>query len=155
MLPKKISLASITFLLLLIAFDTLQQKYYVDTYNLGQGLDYTFLTLFKRHAVYWSIWLLINLPFGVLNWQWIKINPSLLTTRRLLGLSAIVFVSLALRLTAITFFALTTRGHQSINLVSILCSLCFKKDWFFSWLIVLLLSFCTTRPKIKLYNLSI
>ncbi len=52
----------ITFLLLfsilsVIFFDALQQKFYLDTFNLQRGSDVTFLFLLRVHFIRWSVWL--------------------------------------------------------------------------------------------------
>ncbi len=52
----------ITFLLILsilsvIFFDALQQKFYLDTFNIQPGSDVTFLFLLQVHFIRWSAWL--------------------------------------------------------------------------------------------------
>ncbi|MEO1054755.1 MAG: LytTR family DNA-binding domain-containing protein [Bacteroidota bacterium] len=55
----------IGFILAIIVFDALQQKYYVDTFILAaEGKTISLWLLIKNHLVKWAIWALVMFPFA-------------------------------------------------------------------------------------------
>lgn len=66
MIDKRVTIGLVSFILLLIVFDALQQKYYLETFNLiPEGERITFLLLFKGHLYRWLVWAFVGLALGM------------------------------------------------------------------------------------------
>lgn len=62
---KKITIGLIIFILLLILFDAVQQKYYVETFGLlAEGRKLSLSYLLQNHFIRWFTWALMSLPSG-------------------------------------------------------------------------------------------
>lgn len=59
-----------------ILFDALQQKYYLDTFQLYPDLEISFWDLLLNHSIRWSVWGLFSLIYGVTAWNLFKRNDS-------------------------------------------------------------------------------
>ncbi len=91
-------------LLGLVIFDSLQQKYYIDTFDLATR-EFGIFELFINHLIRWVCWLLIALPIGMFYWrrlpktdnfslrlQWLQIFVCLITA--MVGIVAISVLSI-------------------------------------------------------------
>ncbi|MEO9481848.1 MAG: LytTR family DNA-binding domain-containing protein [Ekhidna sp.] len=104
---RKISIALISFILFLIFFDAVQQKYYIETFSLRpEGTELSLITLFKHHFIRWLIWGTISFPFGVLVWRQL-LKRSENVSKRIL-----ILISVAIPLS--TFVSLCSISIQSI-----------------------------------------
>ena len=98
---RKISVISTAFILLLIVFDTFQQKYYVDTF-LSPDSEYTLLGLLSRHSMSWIGWLIFGLPFVYLLKQLVSKDPHNVDTSDRLKMLAMVLLHIVLSLMSIS-----------------------------------------------------
>ncbi len=62
MLNRKSSIILLVFLLLLTCFDAMQQKYYVDSFNLV-STPIAISTFLVNHIIRWAMWLITAIPF--------------------------------------------------------------------------------------------
>ncbi len=111
-MTKKASLISFGFILLLIAYDTLQQKYYVETFL---ELDFSLIELFKRHAVSWIAWIGIGFPLGFITQRLIAANSELPNVNAGFKLFGLVTLHLSLSLVLFTVIRLVDSGFAMIQ----------------------------------------
>ena len=70
-MARRNSILIIIFILGLILFDTVQQHYYISTFNLSQQ-PILLGHLLKSHTIRWVVWGLIGIPFGMYVWNQLK-----------------------------------------------------------------------------------
>ncbi|WP_436517249.1 LytR/AlgR family response regulator transcription factor [Ekhidna sp. To15] len=91
---KKLSIGLLAFILFLIVFDAVQQKYYIETFGLvpeNETLSLGFLL--KKHFVRWLAWGLFSVPSGILIWKKLPKNHQHLTIKTILAITVIIFVN--------------------------------------------------------------
>jgi hypothetical protein len=67
-MSKRGSITIMSLFLLLIVFDAMQQKYYIDTFDLASE-PVTLLALLKNHLIRWVLWMVPAIPIGFLLWK--------------------------------------------------------------------------------------
>ncbi len=63
-------------ILTVVFFDALQQKYYLDSFQIYPDVEITFWDLFISHSIRWSIWVVFCFIYGSLAWKIFKNNRS-------------------------------------------------------------------------------
>lgn len=71
---KKHNFAVIVGILTVILFDALQQKYYLDTFQIYPDVKISFIDLFLNHFLRWTIWGFFSFLFGYITWKLFKKN---------------------------------------------------------------------------------
>ncbi len=66
---RKSSIVLVLFILFIILFDALQQKYYIDTFELVPAGSVSLSALLLSHIVRWSVWALFCIPISMYAWQ--------------------------------------------------------------------------------------
>lgn len=110
-MTRKASLLSVGFILLLIVYDTLQQKYYVDTF-LSPEVDYALLDLLKRHSQSWLGWIVVGFPFSLMFNRLIKHNSGEFSVVAVFKLISVTIVHITLTLVVITVVRLTVSNLE-------------------------------------------
>ena len=71
MINARSSILISLFLVFLIGFDALQQKYYMDTFNLSEE-PIRLGELLTIHFQRWLVWLITSVPFAIITWKRIQ-----------------------------------------------------------------------------------
>lgn len=70
MIPRKrITYLLVLSILLIILFDALQQKFYLDTFNLYPNETLTFLDILKNHLSRWLVWMIVSISYSAYSWK--------------------------------------------------------------------------------------
>lgn len=93
---------------MLICFDALQQKYYIDTFSLAQE-PISLLELLKSQASRWGVWLLISIPFSWVVWTQVR-TDNLSTIRGKIMTLGFTGATVFLSIFCISYLSLRTRG---------------------------------------------
>ncbi|GAB4237194.1 MAG: hypothetical protein Tsb0034_12230 [Ekhidna sp.] len=96
-MKKTWPIASLSFILILIVFDALQQKYYVDTFNLAPDQQpIPLIGVLTSHFYRWMTWALIGMPYVVFMHKSLKsgVEKSILLTRMFAGILVWVLTSI-------------------------------------------------------------
>ena len=76
---KKITYLLVLSIFLIILFDALQQKFYLDTFDLDPNETITFFDIMKNHLSRWFIWSLVSVFYTVYVWKKFTTNDNSLT----------------------------------------------------------------------------
>ena len=107
MKTKRLSILSVTLILSLILFDALQQKYYLDTFNLApEGIDITLADLFKNHLIRWTIWAFYGSIYALLLKKLIRLKAPDLSNRQLIGILTLILIFIALDVISISIMGI-------------------------------------------------
>lgn len=87
---------SISYLIVLsifsvIFFDALQQKFYLDTFNLYPNTTITFLDILENHLIRWLIWTIVSISYVGYSWQKFTKTDSPIGFKTWAIISALVF----------------------------------------------------------------
>lgn len=74
-MTKRNSLLIVLFMVGLIVFDALQQRYYINTFSLTEQ-PALLANLLKSHLVRWSIWAIVGIPFCWFIWRQLKMSSA-------------------------------------------------------------------------------
>lgn len=67
MIDKRITLSLVFFIVLLVLFDAIQQKYYIDTFDLApNGTEVSLGLLLQIQLIKWTIWVGVGVFFGII-----------------------------------------------------------------------------------------
>lgn len=102
-MDKRNSILIILFILGLIMFDALQQRFYVNTFDLTPE-PVLLSTLLKSHSIRWMIWGILGIPFGMFVWSHLKKNG--LRSRSLFLLLPVTLVTVAIAILSISFISI-------------------------------------------------
>jgi hypothetical protein len=94
----------IIFIVLIIIFDALQQKYYLETFNL-EPANITFSQLFKNHLIRWALWVFISIPFSFFIWKRFTKNDDQQTTGTWIQLFGITILSTLASIFLVSIYA--------------------------------------------------
>ncbi|MFK7951348.1 MAG: LytR/AlgR family response regulator transcription factor [Ekhidna sp.] len=101
MFPKKNTLLLFVFILIIISFDALQQKYYLETFNLNPS-KISFPSLFKNHLIRWVIWIIVSVPFSIIVWKKFMSRKEVLTNLSWTILLLLIIFSTGLSIAFVT-----------------------------------------------------
>lgn len=100
---RKFSIGLAAFILFLILFDAIQQKFYIESFDLlpeGEVLSFTYLL--KQHFIRWLIWVIFSIPTSLLIWRYLPRGEGAITTKSLAAISIITVFSITLSLSAVS-----------------------------------------------------
>ncbi len=97
------------FILGLIVFDTVQQHYYISTFNLSTQ-PILLGHLLKSHAIRWVVWGLIGIPFGIYVWKQVKRGG--LSFRSLILIFPVTVFAVIISIFLVTLISI---WHQDLN----------------------------------------
>lgn len=98
-MSRNLSIGLIFFILFLIFFDAVQQKYYIETFGLlPEGTELTIGFLLKKHSIRWLAWGFVSIPFGLIMWRILTKKRLNLTSKSTLLVGGIILIN--------TFFSL-------------------------------------------------
>ncbi len=117
---RKISIGLTAFILFLILFDAIQQKYYIESFNLlPEGEVLSFTNLLKQHFIRWSIWVIFSIPASLLIWKYLPKGQGPPTTRSLVMMSLITVLSITVSLSVASLQSIISQNIPlTINLFS-------------------------------------
>ncbi len=102
---KKLSIGLLVFILFLIVFDAIQQKYYVETFGLiPENEELSLGLLFKKHFIRWLIWGLLSLPGAILIWKKLPKNHERLTTKIVLYIAIVILFNIIAAIALISLY---------------------------------------------------
>lgn len=109
---KKIILLLIVFIIITILFETFQQIFYINTFNLPYANKITFNSLVKHQLLRWLIWLL----YALLLWLFIKKNSlRQFNIDQLLKISLLILLLTCLAIISIAILQFFINEEKSIN----------------------------------------
>ncbi|MEP1032739.1 LytTR family DNA-binding domain-containing protein [Ekhidna sp.] len=112
---KKLPFGLIVFILFLIFFDAVQQKYYIDTFGLlPEGTDLSLVLLLKKHFIRWLIWGFFSVPCALIIWRILVSNQQELPVKSILLTALLIFINAAFSLTIISVYDIIDQ-QLSIN----------------------------------------
>lgn len=109
MLSKRSFLFLFIFLCILITFDALQQKFYVDTFDLS-GRVQPLSTFLKLHFTRWSIWLIFSIPFAMVLWKMQEGGIRIIKLSQVVGITALSMSFIALTIVTISLVSIYEQG---------------------------------------------
>jgi hypothetical protein len=99
----------LSFLALLIVFDALQQKYYIDNFNLTSEPIYL-LDLLVNHLIRWMIWLVTAIPIGIYLWKFFDRTQGKVDLMHIVQIQLVVVPGLLLALLLVSFQVTWAQG---------------------------------------------
>ena len=102
MFSRNTTLLLFFFIGAIIVFDAMQQKYYLETFNLAPASGITFVDLLRSHTIRWLLWGLCSLPFSYVGWRAFK-RSGPVSGKSWGILSLLVLVCIGCTIVAITF----------------------------------------------------
>lgn len=94
---------------MVIAFDALQQKFYLDTFELLPEEEINYLELLKNHFFRWIFWALLNIPIIGIAWKAFTTNHIVSKQRNVILLSASIILSIQISILVISFWNIYTQ----------------------------------------------
>lgn len=112
MLNSRITIILGLSILSLIVFDALQQKFYVETFNLAtEGVD--FLYFIKSHSLRWFIWMIGSIPYLLFAHKLFSKQLKDIPNKNLLHLTGSVILSLIAVLLVISLVSMLLFSDES------------------------------------------
>ena len=89
-----------------IFFDALQQKYYLDAFQIYPDIQISFWELFLNHTLRWSVWGLFSTIYGITAWKLFKKNSTSIQIESWVTIIAFTLIINALTIIAISLINL-------------------------------------------------
>lgn len=111
---RTITIGLVLFILLLITFDALQQKFYLDTFDLHPESGVLPLSyLLISHALRWGVWAIVSVPVGVGIWKSLPRNHDPIQKGDLFKISGLILLGLV---GSLFFVTILTIYRQNLDL---------------------------------------
>lgn len=148
---KGISIIIVSVIIGLVLFDSAQQKYYLDTFNLSPTEGISYITLLKTHLIRWAFWAGTVFPLSYFMWSR-YFRPSELALKSWISIVLFYIGGTVLTLLLISAHAIHEQEASTVEFGEFFEFFVFQKGLSFlmaSLMLVLLLYNQTKSEKIK------
>ena len=105
---QKIALSALVYFAFLIGFETAQQHYYINRFELAGQNEVSYFQLFQNHLLRWVVWGLFSIPFA----RYVRQNPMRELTLKGV-LNYVLGIGLSLLATLLVISLLNLQADQS------------------------------------------
>lgn len=113
MISRKTSLFLSLFILFIIFFDALQQKYYLDTFDFAsQGVRISFGILLKNHLIRWVMWISISIPFSFAIWRKFKNRENQTSSKDWTQISGLAILATIISIAMVSASSMVLEGSS-------------------------------------------
>lgn len=111
-MSRKNSIFLVFFILFIILFDALQQKYYIDTFELVPAGSVPLSGLLISHIIRWIVWALFCIPISMYSWQEFTKYQLSVPTRIWRNIGFLFALNLIFCFISISYISLVLNGAE-------------------------------------------
>lgn len=151
-MSRKSSIFIIFFILFIILFDALQQKYYIDTFDLVPTGSIPLFGLLVSHVIRWTVWALFCIPISMYAWQEFSKYQLSIPARTWRNIGFLFVLNLIFCFITISYISLVLNGSEmnSTTASETLVFMTFQKglSFVFSGSLLVMLLYNRSRTKV-------